>query len=145
MSLFLRSSILATLLVVAGCAGQQTNSKTSDAPATPATKTADTSTPAAKSRDGEIIGTPAKNSKFVKLQLGMSMRQVNELIGTPNDIDRHETGKRWIPFYFGADVQRMEALYKGEGCLSYTGGNQFGAGGNELIKIEVDPKGTCMN
>ena len=33
----------------------------------------------------------------------------------------------------------MQALVKNEGCLSYTGGNVFGGGGNQLIKIEVDP------
>lgn len=74
----------------------------------------------------------------------MSMREVANLIGGPHDISRHETGKRWIPFYFGNDAQRVEAFYKGEGCLTYTGGNVFGAGGNELIRIVVDTKGTCM-
>jgi len=139
--------MLATLLVVAGCAAQQASTKTSDAPA--AAKSADTNAQPVKSRnghaEGEIIGTPAKNSKFAKLKIGLSLHQVNQLIGTPDDIDRHETGKRWIPFYFGADVQRLEAFYKGEGCLTYTGGNQFGAGGNKLIRIVADPKGTCMN
>ena len=149
MSLFLRFSMLATLLIIAGCASQQTSTKTTDAPVTPATKSADTNAQLAKSKngqsEGEIIGTPAKNSKFAKLKIGLSLHQVNQLIGTPDDIDRHETGKRCIPFYFGADVQRLEAFYKGEGCLTYTGGNQFGAGGNKLIRIVADPKGTCMN
>lgn len=147
MSLFLRFSMLATLLVVAACAGQQARTKTSDTPA--AAKSVDTNAQPVKSSnghaEGEIIGTPARNSKFAKLKIGFSLHQVNQLIGTPDDIDRHETGKRWIPFYFGADVQRLEAFYKGEGCLTYTGGNQFGAGGNKLIRIVADPRGTCMN
>jgi hypothetical protein len=94
--------------------------------------------------DGEIVGTPAANSKFAKLKIGMTMREVNGLIGAPDDLIRHETGKRWIPFYFGDDAQRMQALVKNEGCLTYTGGNVFGGGGNQLIKIEVDSTGKCL-
>jgi hypothetical protein len=58
---------------------------------------------------------------------------------------RHETGKRWIPFYSGNDSQRFQVLYKGEGCLTYTGGNVFGGGENELIRIAADEKGQCFN
>lgn len=101
-----------------------------------------------KSRDGrfngEVIGTPAKDSKFAKLRIGMRMREVTRLIGAPDDMSRHETGKRWIPFYYGNDAQRLEVFYRGEGCLTYTGGNVFGGGGNELIRITVDQKGTCF-
>ena len=74
----------------------------------------------------------------------MTMREVNGLIGAPDDLIRHETGKRWIPFYYGNYAQRMEVLYRGEGCLTYTGGNVFGGGGNQLIKIEVDGTGKCI-
>ncbi len=94
--------------------------------------------------DGEIVGTPAASSKFAKLQIGMTMREVTTLIGAPDDMIRHETGKRWIPLYFGNDAQRLQVLYKGEGCLTYTGGNVFGGGGNELLRITVDPKGACL-
>ena len=112
---------------------------------------ATTATPGARtvksedgSFDGEIIGTPAAGSKLAKVKIGMTMHEVNALIGAPDDMDRHETGKRWIPFYFGDDVQRMEALYKGEGCLTYTGGNQFGGGGGQVIRITVDSTGACI-
>ena len=94
--------------------------------------------------DGEIVGTPAPASKFAKLRIGMTMREVNAAIGTPDDLTRHETGKRWIPFYFGDDAQRMQALVRNEGCLTYTGGNVFGGGGNQLIRIEVDRSGKCF-
>ena len=91
-----------------------------------------------------MIGTPAPGSKFSRLKFGMSPQQVLNLIGAPSDSQTHETGKRWIPFYFGPDVRRMEMLYKGEGCLTYTAGNRFGSGDNELIVINVDPKGECF-
>ena len=94
--------------------------------------------------DGEIVGTVASNSRFAKLQIGMTMREVSDLIGAADDMLRHETGKRWIPFYFGNDAQRIQTMYKGEGCLSFTGGNIYGGGGNELLRIEVAPKGGCL-
>ncbi len=156
MSSIAKLSALTLVLVMAGCATTQAPStQASDKPAsqTPATAPATAGADAQEARivkskdgnfDGEVLGTPAPNSKFAKLKIGMTMREVNNLIGTPDDITRHETGKRWIPFYFGNDVQRMQTLYKSEGCLTYTAGNQFGGGGNELIRITVDAKGMCM-
>ncbi len=90
-------------------------------------------------------GTPRPGSKFSKLQIGMTLSEINALIGTPDDLTRNETGKRWIPFYFGNDSQRLQALYKGEGCLSYTGGNVFGGGASELVRIDSDPSNRCWN
>ena len=162
-----RTTLLATLAAVAlltACGSKPTNPEAS-APATAATASTAPAAPSAapgtlakapaantrivKSRDGklegELVGTPARGSKFAKLQIGMRMSEVNSLIGTPDDLDRHETGKRWIPFYFGSDAQRMQVLYKGEGCLTYTGGNVFGGGGNELIRVTADPSTRCWN
>lgn len=149
-------ALVASILIV-GCASQPgANQQSASEPAaTTAPSTAKASEQSSKSGvrvvksrngnfDGEIFGTPAPKSKFAKLQIGMTMREVSELIGAPDDIFRHETGKRWIPFYFGNDAQRLQVLYKGEGCLSYTGGNVFGGGGNELITITVEPKGRCL-
>ncbi len=136
-------------LTLAGCAapgasGSGTPSASAPAPAAP--------TPGGrivKSRDGrfdgEIVGTPARGSKFAKLQIGMPMSEVSSLIGGPDNLERHETGKRWIPFYFGNDSQRLQASYRGEGCLTYTGGNVFGGGGSELIRIAVNAEGRCSD
>ena len=89
--------------------------------------------------DGEMVGFAAVNSKFAKLQIGMELNEVTKMIGGGDAQYRHETGKRWIPFYFGNDVQRIVVTYNNEGCLAFTGGNQFGGGGNELIRITADP------
>ena len=158
----IRTPLLATLAAVAllaACGSKPTNPEASTpapaaaastapaAPSAPAAKAPAANTRIVKSRDGklegELVGTPARGSRFAKLQIGMRMSEVNSLIGTPDDLDRHETGKRWIPFYFGSDAQRMQVLYKGEGCLTYTGGNVFGGGGNELIRITADPSVRC--
>lgn len=147
MTLLFRISVLATFVLIAGCANQPASTKTSEPAVAPVTKSseANASTPKPKESraEGQIIGTPAKNSKFAKLQPGQTFRQVGDLIGEPDDIIRHETGKRWIPFYYGGDAKRLQVYYKGEGCLTYTGGNVFGGGGNELIRITVDTKGGC--
>lgn len=116
-------------------------------PATPPATTG--TTRVVKSVDGtysgEIVGNVAPNSRFAKLRIGMSMEEVNALIGAPNDLRRHETGKRWIPFYFGSDAQRLQVYYEKDGCLTYTGGNVFGGGGNALIRITPSASKTCLD
>jgi hypothetical protein len=138
---------VAALVAMAGCATTQGPASTapakSSAQSAPAALSADTRI--VKSRDGkfdgEVVGTPAPGSKFAKLQIGMEFNEVTQLIGGPASMDSHETGKRWIPFYFGNDARRMEVQYPGEGCLTFTAGNVWGGGGNELIRITADPTG----
>ena len=138
-------------LALAACASSsQQRSTDSAAPGTAAGGSASTSPYGAvrvvKSPDGkvdgEVVGNPGP--KFSKLRIGMGMNEVTGLIGGPDNMKRHETGKRWIPFYFGSDVQRFQVLYRGEGCLTYTGGNQFGGGSNQLIRITATPRTDCM-
>jgi predicted small lipoprotein YifL len=129
MSLKTTFVLMATVVVMAGCGS---------------TKPAGTSTAANNAKPEQTTtGTIVPGSKFSKIKVGMQFSDVTNLIGAPNDITRHETGKRWIPFYFGSDVQRMQALYKGEGCLTFTGGNQFGGGGGDLLFIAADTTGGC--
>lgn len=100
-----------------------------------------------KSRDGkfegEVFGAPAPGGQFSKLQIGMEFQEVTKLIGAPHNMHTHETGKRWIPFYYGNDARRMQTLYRSEGCLTFTGGNIWGGGGNELVAIHHDKSEKC--
>jgi len=142
-----------TIFMMAGlltaCASSQTKTLSTQPAATPAATEAPRNTKIVKSTDGsfegEIVGTIAPNSRFSKLKIGMTLSEVNALIKAPDDLKRHETGKRWIPFYYGNDAQRMQALYVGEGCLTYTGGNVFGGGSNQLIRITADTTRSCFN
>lgn len=77
--------------------------------------------------EGEISGKAEKNSKFHKLKIGMSMRQVTDLIGGPSDEHQYQTGKAWIPFYGGGDMIRIEHVYGGVGRLVYTTASSFGS------------------
>jgi len=94
-----------------------------------------------KSKDGkvagEIIGTPAANSKFAQLEIGMSRTRVEKLIGGPDDAATHITGRQFTPFYFGGDTQRYEAFYKDEGQLTYSNSSMRSAP-ETLIIIFVD-------
>jgi hypothetical protein len=71
---------------------------------------------------GEITGIPAPGSRFTQLQIGMGMRQVEDIVGRPTDQGAYITGKAFIPFYFGSDRTRFELIYKGQGRLIFAGG-----------------------
>lgn len=108
------------------------------------TKTASVKTPSSgevlkvPSRDGsytgEIIGNYKSSPKFSKLEIGMSKRQVEDLIGAPTDQRGYQTGKAWIPVAgaFSKDQYRIQTYYKGEGRLVYA------KNGEKLFRIEVD-------
>ena len=85
---------------------------------------------------GEVVGTPAPKSKFAKLVIGMSRRQVEDLIGTPSDMKTYQTGKGWIPVagLFSRDQYRLETYYKSEGRLV------FAQNGEKLFRIQVDTR-----
>lgn len=85
--------------------------------------------------EGEITGKPAPGSKFTKLQIGMSLKQVTDLVGQPSDQGAYMTGKAWIPFYFGSDRHRHEMVYKGQGRLIFAGGSLGDLSSAHLIWI----------
>jgi len=68
---------------------------------------------------GQIVGNVAANSRFAKLQIGMSRADVEHLIGVPTDIGVQTSGTAWVPYYFGSDNWRTENYYKGEGRLVF--------------------------
>ena len=151
----MRTSNAALYLAIATMAALSascSSTPSSSAGASPATTTSSSSAAAAprivKSRDGsfegQIFGTPAVDSKFSKLLIGMQTPEVQDMMGrAPDRSHSYESGKRWIPFYFGNDARRLQALYKGEGCLTFTNGNIWGGSGGDLIQITVDPSGAC--
>jgi len=85
--------------------------------------------------EGEITGKPAPKGKFGKVQIGMSLKQVTDIIGQPTDSGAYMTGKAWIPFYFGGDRTRFEMVYKNQGRLVFSGGSFADMSGGNLIWI----------
>lgn len=145
-------SILA--LAMAGCAqtGRSTAPSEAQAPAKPAATTGlnasgeviDSSKVVAGSGqrvkglnnyEGEITGKAGPRSQFNKLQIGMSMKQVVDLIGQPTDRGAYMTGKAWIPFYYGGDRHRFEFVYKNQGRLIFAGGSLGDFSGGNLTWI----------
>lgn len=88
-----------------------------------------------KDWEGEITGKPAPGSKFVNLQIGMSMKQATDIVGQPTDQGAYMTGKAWIPFYFGSDRHRYEMTFKGQGRLIFAGGSMGDYTGGNLVWI----------
>jgi hypothetical protein len=85
--------------------------------------------------EGWITGTPAPDSKFTKLEIGMGIKQVTDIVGQPTDQGSYMTGKAWIPFYFGSDRHRTELVYKGQGRLIFAGGAMGDFSSGNLIGI----------
>ncbi|HHJ38540.1 MAG: hypothetical protein AXA67_08235 [Methylothermaceae bacteria B42] len=79
------------------------------------------------------------NSPFAKVKKGMSEGRVYDLIGQPSEIKTYLTGKTWIPFYFGPDTHRKEALYKGQGRIVFTPSGALGTGVYKVFKVIYDP------
>lgn len=96
-----------------------------------------------KSRDGtftgEVYGTIPANSKWARLQIGMQQPEVERILGVTPNIRAYVTAKAFIPFYYGTDSHRYEAVYAGQGSVAYTGGG-MGGGQGVLMMINYDPK-----
>jgi hypothetical protein len=132
--------IVLTAALASACASRQakteTTESTSSAPppkTAPAKETAKKETAKKEAPEGEIVGKPAAGSKFSKLQLGMTLNQVEKAIGRPTKQWTHPTGKASIPFYFGPDRWVIQYSYKGEGVLTINSG-----GDQVLTRIEVN-------
>ncbi len=156
---------LAALLAVAGCATTSGQSGSTSAPPQgniPVTAPAPKSTGGMNARgdvvdsakveagsgqkvkglggwEGEVTGRPAASSRFLRLQIGMSMRQAMDIAGQPSDQGAYITGKAFIPFYFGSDRNRHEMVFKNQGRLIFAGGSLGDYAGGNLIWIIHNP------
>ncbi len=82
------------------------------------------STAAAAEAPAAAVPIPA-DSPFAKIKMGMGMDEVYALIGQPSDTGHHITGKAFIPYYYGGDTQRTEAIYKGLGTIVFSPNNHW--------------------
>jgi hypothetical protein len=126
--------IVLTVALASACASKKAKTDTSEN--APAAKSA----PAKESNkkgaapEGAIIGKPAPGSKFAKLKIGMTAKQVEKLIGPPTNQWSHpNAAKTFIPFYRGDDSWVLQYAYKREGILTLNGGGE-----QLLTQIEVN-------
>ena len=132
-------SMFSVLAVLAGCAHNKSKDDTATPQKQEKSEKADKKTDRKEVKKEEskpaIIGTPAAGSKFAKLKLGMTMKEVFAKIGSPDSQWNRPTGKSHIPFYFGDDRWVEECSYKKEGRLTFNSG-----GAQQLNAIEVNKK-----
>lgn len=135
---------LFTVALAGGCASQPAKTETPEkvlpvskpAPAKESTRKEATKKEVVKKEapvEGEIVGKPSSDSKFAKLKIGMTLNQVEKLIGPSTKQSTHPTGKASIPFYFGPDRWIIQYSYKHEGVLTFNSG-----GDQVLTRIEVN-------
>lgn len=86
---------------------------------------------------GYIQGTPAPNSTFSNLKIGMGQKEVMDIAGQPTDQGSHITGKAFIPFYLGSGAVETWLHYKGAGRLLFASNGGFSTN-TGLIGIEHD-------
>lgn len=79
-----------------------------------------------------------ESSPLSKIELGMTDLRVRKLIGEPDDATRYQTGKQWIPFYFGSDTHREDWLYYGQGRVVFSI-NRYSAN-YKVIKVTYEPE-----
>ena len=69
---------------------------------------------------GEILGTPVAGSGFSKLQIGMTVAQVANILGTPSEQGNYITAQAFNPFNFtGSGSSRYQMVYKNKGRLIF--------------------------
>jgi outer membrane protein assembly factor BamE (lipoprotein component of BamABCDE complex) len=79
---------------------------------------------------GEILGTPVSGSKFSRLQIGMTVAQVADILGTPSQQGNYVTGQAFNPFNFsGAGSTRYQMIYKNQGRLIFDSPSAYDFGG----------------
>jgi len=121
-----RSAILfASLILVAGAYGCKT---TSSAESTPKSEAPSKTEKAAKPAAANI---PA-GSPFAKIQMGMQLAQVENILGPPTSTRVFPSGKGFNPFYYGPDTVRTAYFYKGLGRIVISGAHI-------VVEISYDP------
>ena len=65
---------------------------------------------------------PQKTVKanFGKVMAGMGETDVRKLLGYPTGSKFYQTGKAWVPFYFGQNTRRVEDAYGAMGYVTFS-------------------------
>lgn len=91
---------------------------------------------AAKAKAKAPNPAPA-GSPLAKISNGMADTDVRRILGEPSSSKSYQTGKQWIPYYYGPDTARTEYIYKGLGRITLTR-NRY-SGGLSVIRVDYDP------
>ena len=86
---------------------------------------------------GDVENNPPIDSVLIKIKKGMTSDTVVSILGAPADVTSYQTGKRWMPFYYGPDTSRTDFIYSGLGRIVFS--NSRYSGGSKVIRITYDP------
>lgn len=67
----------------------------------------------------QAAAAPA-GSALAKVNAGMTEIEVRKLLGEPDRSNAYQTGKAWIPFYYGPDTARTDWVYAGKGRVVFS-------------------------
>jgi len=131
-----RTTTMAVLIAAAGMLGCARRAPApAHAPATTRTTTSETGEAAMWAREGT---PPPAGSKLAKVKAGMTPREVEDILGRPDDENAYITGKMFIPWYMGRDRNRRAYFYKGLGRVVFQGAGGFSQ--NHTVRfVDYDP------
>ena len=75
---------------------------------------------------------PPADAEFARLEYGMGLREVTDVVGQWDDQCGYVSGKAWNPFYYGTDRTRTAYIYEGQGILHFNNRQR-------LVVAEYDP------
>jgi hypothetical protein len=91
---------------------------------------------AAADRPPRGVAPPAGH-RLANVEPGMTPGQVTGILGAPTSEQSYQTGKAWIPFYWGSDLARTDWKYAGEGRVVFSQNRWSGA--LKVIRVDYDP------
>jgi len=80
---------------------------------------------------------PPAGSKLAKVQVGWNEVEVRKALGEPDSSNAYQTGKGWIPFYYGPDTHRTDWMYRGQGRVVFSRNRYSGA--LKVIRVLYNP------
>lgn len=80
---------------------------------------------------------PPPGHKLAQIKLDMNDNDVRRILGDPDNSNAYQTGKAWIPYYYGPDTARSDWMYKGMGRVVFSR-NRY-TGGLKVIRVLYNP------
>jgi hypothetical protein len=136
------ATTLSVALLATACSSSKPARSDADAPPARAEQSRDDARAAkedarAAKQAAKAPTPPPAGSKLAKVSNGMTDTDVRRILGEPDSSKAYQTGKAWIPYYYGGDTARTEYIYKGLGRITMTR-NRY-TGGLSVIRVDYDP------
>lgn len=136
------SCAVLSVLAIAGCASKPSLVKSTEAIAETPAGAVEPEKEIAKEKkitgingfEGDILGIPVVGGKFQSLQIGMTVKQVTDILGRPS-----WRGTYGTPFG-GGDRTAFQLRYRDQGDLVFTGGKLFDSAPGNLVIIRHNLK-----